>query len=118
MGNIIHRETKAIKVKSLLDSTAMKAGQIAKVYKDDFDGWHYTDDNGTTWRLFISSLRNENYFEILEQHIDWTVITYDEGNPYIAKTYPELQHLKKKYKGLMRKTGKVTYHISNKEVIS
>lgn len=114
--NTIHRESTKMRIKSLLNIGNLKAGDIIEVYKKN-NQWHY-NAAGKTYTFFISHLRNENCFEILDQYIDWHLITYDIGNPYICKTYKELQRIKRKYGKSIHKVNSSyipEYHVSNKE---
>ena len=68
MGNIIKRDSIFIEAKALTDGNAGISGELIGNYKDDSGRWIFVDSNGKRWQNLTSHLRNENYFEIINQY--------------------------------------------------
>ena len=63
----IPRNTTYILAISLLDTNATKAGDIVRIKKDTFNGWiEEVERTGKTFTVFLSNIRNDNYYKILE----------------------------------------------------
>lgn len=76
MGNIIKRDSIFIEAKALTDSNACITGELIGNYKDDSGRWIFVDPNGKRWQNLTSHLRNENYFEIINQYSMGDIIDY------------------------------------------
>lgn len=68
MANRIKRDSVFIEAMALTDSSACYAGELIGNYKDDSGRWIFIDSNGKRWQNLTSHLRNENYFEIINQY--------------------------------------------------
>ena len=63
----IPRNTTYILAISLRDTNATKAGDIVRIKKDTFNGWiEEVERTGKTFTVFLSNIRNDNYYKILE----------------------------------------------------
>ena len=76
MGNIIKRDSIFIEAKALTESNACISGELIGNYKDDSGRWIFVDSNGKRWQNLTSHLRNENYFEIINQYSMGDIIDY------------------------------------------
>ena len=76
MGNRIKRDSVFIEAKALTDSNACISGELIRNYKDDSGRWIFVDSNGKRWQNLTSHLRNENYFEIINQYSMGDIIDY------------------------------------------
>ena len=76
MGNRIKRDSVFIEAKALTDSNACITGELIGNYKDDSGRWIFVDPNGKRWQNLTSHLRNENYFEIINQYFMGDIIDY------------------------------------------
>ena len=62
-NNRIPRNATKMQVIMKVESTAGKVGEILNAWKDT-NGWHGKSENGQTYFLFLSMLRNPNVCEI------------------------------------------------------
>ena len=76
MGNRIKRDSIFIEAKALTESNACISGELIGNYKDDSGRWIFVDSNGKRWQNLTSHLRNENYFEIINQYSMGDIIDY------------------------------------------
>lgn len=76
MGNRIKRDSIFIEAEALTDSNACITGELIGNYKDDSGRWIFVDSNGKRWQNLTSHLRNENYFDIINQYSMGDIIDY------------------------------------------
>ena len=76
MGNRIKRDSIFIEAKALTDSSVCITGELIGNYKDDSGRWIFVDSKGRRWQNLTSHLRNENYFEIINQYSMGDIIDY------------------------------------------
>ena len=76
MGNRIKRDSIFIEAKALTDSSACITGELIGNYKDDSGRWIFVDSKGIRWENTISCLRNDDYFEIVNQYSMSDIIDY------------------------------------------
>lgn len=75
MANRIKRNTVFIEVMTLTDSNAFGAGEAVGNMK--IDGvWIAKDSNGKRYRNLVGNLRNENYFQFINQYSMSDIICY------------------------------------------
>lgn len=67
MGNVIHRNTKWLKVRRVSQDFCKSFPEEFIIYKDEFDRWTGIDKKKTFYSFSVSHLRNENLLTILEQ---------------------------------------------------
>ena len=76
MANRIKRDSVFIEAMALTDSSACYTDELIGNYKDDFNRWIFVDSKGKKWHNLTSNLRNDNYFEIVNQYSMEDIIDY------------------------------------------
>jgi len=63
----IPRGTTYILAIALTDTNATKTGDVVRIKKDTFNDWiEEVERTGKTFTVFLSNIRNDNFYKILE----------------------------------------------------
>ena len=68
MANRIKRASIFIEMTACTNSAAFKSGESVGVYKDELGHWITMDASGKNWRNLPKDLRNESYYEFVNQY--------------------------------------------------
>ena len=76
MANRIKRASIFIEMTACTNSVAFKSGESVGVYKDELGHWITMDASGKNWRNLPKDLRNESYYEFVNQYSMPDIIYY------------------------------------------
>ena len=86
MENTIKRNSILVELMALTNNSAFGGGEVVSCHKDPEDGhWITTDSNGKKYQSFISHMRNENYYKLINQY------SLEDIRYYLYDKYPDMQ---------------------------